>query len=121
VWDDVAMDFIKGFPRINRKSVIFTVVDRLLMYVHFIPLGHPYSATSVARAFFDNIVRLHGIPNSIVSDQDAVFTSTYWRELFELVGVKLQMLSAFHSQSDGQSEATNKVITMYLRCLTGDR
>jgi hypothetical protein len=56
VWDDVAMDFVEGFPRINRKSVVLTIIDRLSKFTHFIPLGHPYSAMMVARVFFDNIV-----------------------------------------------------------------
>jgi hypothetical protein len=121
VWDDVAMDFVEGFPCINGKSVILTVVHRLSKYAHFITLGHPYFTMIMARAFFDNIMCLHDIPNSIVSDCDAVFTSTFWWELFELAGVKLMMSSAFHPQSNGQSETTNKIITIYLRCLTGDQ
>lgn len=76
--------------------------------MHFITLAHPYSTESVARAFYTDMVRLHNIPTSIISDRDPVFT-------------KLHMSSAFHPQSDGQSEAVNKVITMYLRCLVGDR
>jgi hypothetical protein len=115
------MDFIEALPKVHGKSVILTVVDRFSKAAHFIPLGHPYTATSVARAFFAEVVRLHGVPASIVSDRDPVFTSEFWRELFRLAGVKLHMSSAFHPQSDGQSEATNKIITMYLRCLTGDR
>jgi hypothetical protein len=121
VWADIAMDFIEGFPRINGKSIISTVVDRLSKFAHFIPPGHPYTATSVARAFFTNIVHLHGLPSSIISDRDLVFTSKFWQELFALTGVKLNLSSAFHPQLDGQSEAENKVITMYLRCLRGDR
>jgi transposase InsO family protein len=121
VWEDVAMDFVEALPKVNGESVILTVVDRFSKVAHFIPLGHPYTATSVAHTFFAEIVRLHGIPASIVSDRDPVFTSEFWRELFRLAGVKLQMLSAFHPRSDGQSEATNKIIDMYLRCLTGDR
>jgi transposase InsO family protein len=101
--------------------VILTVVDRLSKFAHFIALSHPYSATSVAKAFFDSIVRLHGIPCSIVSDRDTVFTSIFWFELFKLAGVTLKMSSAFHPQTNGQSEVVNKVITMYLRCLVGDR
>jgi transposase InsO family protein len=81
------------------------------MYVPFIPLGHPYTA------IFTNIVRLHGLPSSIVSDRDPVFTSMFWQELFSIAGIKLSLSSAFHPQL----EAMNKVITMYLRCLTEHR
>ena len=121
IWSDIAMDFIEGLPKVGGKSVILTVVDRLSKYAHFIPLSHPYSAESVARVFFSEIVRLHGIPTSIVSDRDPVFTSTFWQALFKATGSKLHMSSAFHPQSDGQSEAVNKAIGMYLRCMTGDR
>jgi hypothetical protein len=64
IWADVAMDFVEGFSCVNDKSVILIVVDRLCKYEHFIPLRHPYSGTTVARVFFDTIVRLHGIPSS---------------------------------------------------------
>jgi transposase InsO family protein len=121
VWTDIAMDFVEALPRVKGKSVILTVVDRFSKYAHFLPLAHPYSAETVTQAFFTDIVRLHGIPQSIVSDRDPVFTSNFWRELLRLSGTKLQMSSAFHPQSDGQSESANKVIVMYLRCLTGDR
>jgi hypothetical protein len=75
----------------------------------------------VARAFFDGIVRLHGFPSPIVSDRDPMFTGHVWRDLFWLAGVMLCMSMAFHPQTDGQSEVVNKVIAMYLRCVTGDR
>ena len=70
VWADISMDFIEGLPKVGGKSVILTVVDRFSKYAHFIAVGHPYTAASVARAFFDSIVRLHGFPASIVSDRD---------------------------------------------------
>jgi hypothetical protein len=88
VWADISMDFIDGLPKVHGKSVILTVVDRFSKYTHFIALSHPYTAASVARAFFEGIVRLHGFPNSIVSDRDLVFTSHLWRDLFKLAGVK---------------------------------
>jgi hypothetical protein len=75
VWADISMDFIEGLPKVGGKSVILTVVDRFSKYAHLIALGHPYTAASVARAFFDGIVRLHGFPSLIVSDRDPVFTS----------------------------------------------
>jgi hypothetical protein len=121
VWSDISIDFIEALPRIHGKTVILTVVDRFSKYCHFIPLAHPYTAESVAHAFFAEVVRLHGVPQSIVSDRDPVFTSAFWTELMALTGTKLFMSSAFHPQTDGQSEAANRVIAMYLRCFTGDR
>jgi hypothetical protein len=96
VWANVAMDFVEGFPRINGKPVILMVIDMLSKYGHFIPLGHLYTATTVAMAFFDTVIRLHRIPCSIISDQDPVFTSQFWRELFRLADVKMHMSLAFH-------------------------
>jgi hypothetical protein len=97
------------------------VVNHFSKYAHFITLVQPNTTTTVTYAFFDGIVRLHGIPSSIVSDRDPVFTSSFWRELFQLVGVQLNLSSAFHPQSDEQLEVTNKINTMYIRCLTRDR
>jgi hypothetical protein len=115
------MNFVEALPKVGGKSVILTVVDRFSKMAHFIPLSHSYSATSVAKAFFDGTVRLHGLPCSIVSDRDPFFTSRFWAELFQLTRVKLLLSSAFHPQTDGQSEVTNRIIALYLRCLTGDR
>lgn len=71
------MDFIEALPKVGGKSVILTVVDRLSKYAHFIPLAHPYTATIGAQNFFSEIVRLHGLSKSIVSDRDVVFTSRF--------------------------------------------
>jgi hypothetical protein len=94
VWADIAMDFIERFPKVSGKSVILTVVDRFSCISS--PLDHPYTATTVARAFFADVVRLHGLPRSIVSDRDPAFTSNFWRELFKLSRVALHMSTAFH-------------------------
>lgn len=82
------MDFVEGLPKVGSKSVILTIVERFLRYAHF-TLFHPYSAKSVAAAFFKDIVRPHGVPVSIVFDRDPVFTSTFWQALFQLLGTRL--------------------------------
>jgi hypothetical protein len=97
------------------------VVDRFSKYTHFLALVHPYSATTVAKAFFDTIVRLHGVSESIASDRDLVITSMLWKDLFQLTGTKLCTSLTFHPEIDDQSEVTNKIITIYLHCLAGDR
>jgi hypothetical protein len=89
VWADIGIDFIEALPKVQGKTVILSVVDRFSKYCHFIPLAHPYTAESVAHAFFADIVRLHGIPQSIVLDRDPVFTLAFWQELMRLTGTKL--------------------------------
>ena len=89
-------------------------------YAQFLPFSHPYTAQSVAKLFFDNIFKLHGMPATIVSNRDPLFTSTFWREIFKLQGTQLQMTSSYHPQSDGQTEVVNRCLENYLRCYIGD-
>ncbi|MCH80066.1 hypothetical protein A2U01_0000828 [Trifolium medium] len=119
IWSDISMDFIGGLPKAQGKDTILVVVDRLTKYAHFLPLSHPYNAKEVAEMFIKDIVRLHGFPSSIVSDRDNVFLSTFWSELFKKAGTHLKYGSAYHPQSDGQTEVVNRCVETYLRCLTG--
>ena len=89
------MDFIEDLSLIHGKSVSLTVVDRFSKHAHFITLSHPYMATSVLKAFFEAIIRVHGFLNSIVSDHDPVFTGHIWHDLFKLAGIQLRMSMAF--------------------------
>lgn len=90
---DISMDFITGLPKSNGKEVILAVVYRLLKYGHFLALAHPHTTPSVAQVFVDEVYRLHGLPNNIASDWDPIFISTFWRELFDQLGVSLCMSS----------------------------
>ena len=81
------MDFISGLPMSQGLDTIMVVVDRLTKYVHFIGLSHPYFATKVVVLFAQNVMKLNGMPTSIVSDRDPVFTAKFWAELFKLQGV----------------------------------
>ncbi|WVZ94052.1 hypothetical protein U9M48_039994 [Paspalum notatum var. saurae] len=83
---------------------------------HFIPLLDPYIAQGVAKHFMDSIVRLHGFPQSIVSDHDPIFISAFWCELFKQYKVSLNLSTTYHPQSDGQTERINQCLEMYLRC-----
>jgi hypothetical protein len=119
-WQDLTMDFIEGLPLSEGYNAILVIVDRYTKYAHFIPLKHPFTALSVARIVLDHVVKLHGLPKSIVFDRDRVFTSTFWKELFTLFDTKLLRSSSYHPQTDGQSERVNQCLEMYLRCAVHD-
>nr|MDZ8005329.1 RNase H-like domain-containing protein [Nostoc sp. DedSLP05] len=120
-WEVISMDFITGLPRSEGKDAVFVVVDKLTKYAHFIPLTTKFSAPAIAELFFSNVYKLHGIPHSIICDRDPKFLSNFWQELFRLAGVTFNMSSAYHPQTDGQTEIVNKCLEGYLRMYTGDK
>lgn len=116
LWQIISMDFIVALPKSQTYTCILVVVDVFTKYANFLPLKHPFTALSVARLFHDQIYKHHGLPQSIISDRDSVFLSHLWQELFRLADVKLCMSSAYHPQSDGQTERVNQCVETFLRC-----
>jgi transposase InsO family protein len=113
-WRHISMDFVEGLPKSNGKEIILVVVDRLTKYAHFIPLAHPYTANIVVTAFLDHVFKLHGMPQSIVTDRDRIFTSKFWQHMFKSLKVDLKMSTAYHPQSNGQTECVNQCLEAYL-------
>ncbi|KAA0063393.1 pol protein [Cucumis melo var. makuwa] len=115
-WENVSMDFITGLPRTLRGfTVIWVVVDRLTKSAHFVPGKSTYTASKWAQLYMSEIVRLHRVPVSIVSDRDAHFTSKFWKGLQTAMGTRLDFSTAFHPQTDGQTERLNQVLEDMLR------
>jgi len=115
-WESTSMDFIVQLPPTPRGfDAIMVVVDRLSKFVHFIPTHTTATASQAAELFFQHIVCAHGIPSDIVSDRDPKFTASFWQELWKCVGTKLNLSTAYHPQSDGQTERINRILEDMLR------
>lgn len=100
-WQVVSLDFIKGLPTSDHYNAIPVIINKFSKYGHFIPLHHLFTATQITKLYLDHVYKLHGLPQTIISDRDPVFTSNVWQRLFKLTDTKLLMSSAYHPQTDG--------------------
>ena len=120
-WEHIAMDFVIGLPATQKgHNGVWVVMDRLTKTTHFLPFNTKWSIAKLARCYVREVVRLHGVPSSIVSDKAARFTSRFWQSFQEAMGTELQMSSAYHPQMDGQSERTIQILEDMLRACCMD-
>jgi hypothetical protein len=120
-WADISMDFVTGLP-ISRDpatnvsyNAILVVVDRFTKQAEYIPFRNDYTAVHLAHVINDQIIRHHGIPKSIISDRDKLFTSNFWTTLMAAIGTKRKLSTAYHPQTDGQTERTNRTMKTYIK------
>ena len=120
-WEQIGMDFITGLPRTKSGyDSIWVIVDRLTKVSHFIPVKTTYTSAKLADIYMKRIVCLHGVPKKIVSDRGTQFTSHFWNQLHESLGTRLEFSTAFHPQTDGQTERVNLILEDMLRACALD-
>jgi hypothetical protein len=115
-WEDISMDFIVGLPTTSQHhDSIWVIIDRLTKSAHFIPVHTTYRARKYAELYLERVVCLHGVPKTIVSDRGALFVARFWEQMQEVLGTKLLHSTAYHPQTDGQTERVNRVLEDLLR------
>ncbi|KAJ3486050.1 hypothetical protein NLI96_g4519 [Meripilus lineatus] len=125
-WQYIGIDFVGPLPessnRLGTFDMICVVIDLLTSMVHLIPTVQTYRAAQIAEVVFENVYKLHGLPERIISNRDTLFTSTFWRRLHELLRTELRLSSSYHPQTDGATERANRTMTQMLRqCVHPDQ
>src|SRR3978361_4553 len=114
-WQDISMDFVTGLPWSNGHDAIWVVVDQLTKQRHLVPCHTTVDARDLADLFLQNVFRLHGLPLTITSDRGPQFASAFWHRLCARLGIQPRLSTAFHPQTDGQTERINAIMEQYLR------
>jgi hypothetical protein len=115
-WEDISMDFIVGLPNTSQRyDSIWVIIDRLTKTTHFLPVHTTYNAKKYAEIYLDQIIHLHGVPKTIISNRGAQFIARFWEQLQHALGTKLIRSSAYHPQTDGQTERVKQILKDMLR------
>ena len=117
-WTEISMDFIEQLPKSSKYDSILVIVDRLTKWAIFVPTTVTLTSAGLAELILDRLISQHGLPNAIVSDRGSKFVSRLWRYLMSRLGVQLRLSTAYHPQTDGQTERVNQVLEQYLRIFT---
>jgi len=122
-WEEVSMDFITGLPTARKRNdSIWVIIDRLTKSAHFIPVKNSYIPPKYADLYMAEIVKLHGIPKTIISDRGPQFTAHFWERMHKSLGTSLVRSTAYHPQTSGQMERLNQVLEDMLRaCVLSSR
>ena len=119
-WQSIGLDFMGPLPKPNNFDYLLVVIDQLTSQVHLVPTTMTVTAGGITWLILKEVMRLHGIPESIVSDRDTKFASIFWRELHRLMGSKLLMSTTFHPQMDGATEQANRSIAQILHTVVSN-
>ena len=116
-WEDISIGFIVGLPKTSKGfDSVWVIIDRLTKSAYFLPVKSIYPTIQYAKMYLARIMSLHGIPKTIVSDRGTQFVSNFWKQLHTSLGTKLLYSTAYHPQTDGQTERVNQVLEDMLRC-----
>jgi hypothetical protein len=115
-WVSVTMDFIVKLPKSQGHDSILVVVDRATKMAHFVPCSESITSRETAELFINNVFKLHGLPQQVISDRGPQFRSQFWKQLLEILEIKVSLSTAYHPETDGQTERVNQVLEQYLRC-----
>lgn len=112
------MDFIEKLYRSDTEDTTLVIVDKFTKYCNFIAFSQPFATQKIPRIFLDQVYRLHGMLKVLALDKEKVFTSLFWQELMRLIGTDLHLITAYHSQSNGQMKRMNECLDGYFGCMT---
>jgi len=120
-WDTLSVDFVVELPESSGHDAVMTVVDSVSKRVHFVPTHTTVTAEGAARLFLHHVWKLHGLPKRVVSDRGPQFVASFTKELYRLLGIRLSSSTAWHPQSDGQTEHVNQELDQFLRLFVNER